>query len=111
MTDLIRYNIEHVSRYVYETPAARSVMWLCLEPRNDFDQTLRSFDAQTEPHATLSEESDSFGNNKHVITTQLQARIPRHHHAFRSRHRNRRKTANRARTRRLGRDRRMDQHL
>ena len=68
MTDLVRYNIEHVSHYVYETPAARSVMWLCLEPRNDFDQTLRNFDAQTDPHATLSEESDSFGNNKHVIT-------------------------------------------
>lgn len=68
MTDLVRYNIEHVSRYVYETPAARSVMWLCLEPRSDFDQTLRNFDAQTDPHATLSEESDSFGNNKHVIT-------------------------------------------
>ncbi len=68
MTDLVRYNIEHISRYVYEKPAARCVMWLCLEPRNDFDQSLRSFEAQTNPHATLSAESDSFSNNKHVIT-------------------------------------------
>ena len=80
MTDLIRYNIEHVSRYVYETPAARSVMWLCLEPRNDFDQTVRNFEAQTKPHATLSEESDSFGNNKTRHHSQLQARFLGDHH-------------------------------
>ena len=68
MTELVRYKIEHVSRYEYERPAARSVMWLCLEPRTDFDQNLRHFEAQTVPHANLSPETDSFGNNKHVIT-------------------------------------------
>ncbi len=68
MTDLVRYKIEHVSRYVYEHPAARCVMWLCLEPRNEFDQNLRHFEARTTPHANLSPELDSFGNNKHVIT-------------------------------------------
>ncbi len=68
MTDLVRYKIEHVSRYVYETPASRSVMWLCLEPRTDFDQSVRDFETRTEPRALLSPESDSFGNNKHVIT-------------------------------------------
>ncbi len=72
MTDLVRYKIEHVSRYAYDNPAARSVMWLCLEPRSDFDQSVRKFEAETEPLANLSAEWDSFGNNKHVITINFE---------------------------------------
>ena len=72
MTDFVRYNIKHVSSYQYENPAQRCVMWLCLEPRTDFDQTLRSFKATTEPASSLSAETDPFGNTKHVITLNLQ---------------------------------------
>ena len=72
MTDFVRYDIEHISSYQYEKPAKRCVMWLCLEPRTDFNQTLKSFTAETEPSSSLSAETDQFGNNKHVITLNLE---------------------------------------
>ena len=72
MTDFVRYNIEHVSSYSYTQPAKRCVMWLCLEPRTDFDQTLKGFQATTNPSSYLSAETDPFGNNKHVITLNLE---------------------------------------
>ncbi len=72
MTDFVRYDIEHVSSYLYERPAQRCVMWLCLEPRTDFDQTLKSFKATTQPASSLSAETDPFGNTKHVITLNLE---------------------------------------
>ena len=72
MTEMVRYIIEHVSRYLYGTPVARSAMWLCLEPRSDFDQYVRRFESKTEPSVLLSPETDAFGNNKHVITINFE---------------------------------------
>ena len=72
MTDVVRYIIEHNSRYQYSKSAARSAMWLCLQPRDDFDQHVRRFEAKTEPSVLLSPETDAFGNNKHVITINFE---------------------------------------
>ena len=69
---MVRYVIEHVSRYLYSGTVARSAMWLCLEPRSDFGQNIRSFVAKTEPMALLSPEIDAFGNNKHVVTVNFE---------------------------------------
>ena len=72
MSELAEYVIDHVSEYSYKKPVARSAMWLCLQPRNDFDQHLKHFEATTEPNALLSPETDPFGNNKHVITLNFE---------------------------------------
>ena len=72
MTGMVRYSIKHVSRFLYRKTVARSAMWLCLQPRNDFDQHVRRFEAATEPSVALSPETDSFGNNKHVITINFE---------------------------------------
>jgi transglutaminase-like putative cysteine protease len=72
MNAMVRYIIEHVSSYIYGRTVARSAMWLCLEPRSDFDQNVRHFEAKTEPSVLLSPETDAFGNNKHVITINFE---------------------------------------
>lgn len=72
MTEMIRYAIEHVSSFLYSKTVARSAMWLCLQPRSDFDQHVRRFEAATDPSVALSPETDSFGNNKHVITVNFE---------------------------------------
>ena len=72
MTEMVRYAIEHVSRYDYRKTVARSAMWLCLEPRSDFDQSVRRFEVVTEPSVYLSPETDPFGNNKHFITVNFE---------------------------------------
>ncbi len=72
MPELVRYEIEHASHYEYDHSATRSVMWLCLQPRVDFDQSVRTFEIVTEPRAYLSPETDSFGNNRHVVTINFE---------------------------------------
>ena len=72
MSELARYVIEHVTSYSYIKPVARSAMWLCLQPRDDFDQHLKQFEASIEPSVLFSPETDSFGNNRHVITLNFQ---------------------------------------
>ena len=72
MTEVVRYAIEHVSRFRYSKTVARSAMWLCLQPRSDFDQHVRHFEAITDPSVALSPETDAFGNNKHVITVNFE---------------------------------------
>ena len=72
MTEMVRYAIEHVSCFSYSKPVARSALWLCLQPRSDFDQHVRRFEAITDPSVPLSPETDSFGNNKHVITLNFE---------------------------------------
>ena len=67
MTGLVRYDIEHVSRYSYTAPVRNCVMALCLEPRNDLGQRLLRFDVTTDPLVPLNEEADYFGNTKHVL--------------------------------------------
>ena len=64
----VRYYIEHVSRYRYETPAQSCVMTLCLQPREDRGQSLREFEIKTEPAAALSSQTDSYGNTHHVFS-------------------------------------------
>ena len=67
MAGPIRYRIEHVSRYTYSAPARYCVMRLCLEPLGDARQRLLSFKVATEPSATLSAETDAFGNTRHIL--------------------------------------------
>ncbi len=62
-----RYEIEHVSRYLYTAPVRHSVMSLCLQPRDDLGQRLRHFAVSTAPPAPLNGETDCFGNTKHVL--------------------------------------------
>lgn len=61
------YDITHATRYTYALPARRSVMALCLKPRNDRGQELLAFEVATDPPAPLNAEDDSFGNVKHVF--------------------------------------------
>ena len=63
----VRYNIEHVSCYRYDTPAQSCVMSLCLRPRDDQGQSLHGFEITTEPAATLNTRADHFGNTHHVF--------------------------------------------
>ncbi len=62
-----RYTIEHVSRYLYTAPVQHCVMSLCLMPREDAGQRLRHFAVTTTPAALLNDETDCFGNTKHVL--------------------------------------------
>ena len=63
----VRYNIEHLSCYRYDTPAQSCVMSLCLQPRNDRGQSLHGFELTTEPTAVLNKQTDHFGNTHHVF--------------------------------------------
>ncbi len=63
-----RYEIEHVSRYVYSSPVRHSVMTLCMRPRDDSGQRLLQFGIATSPKSFLNAETDGFGNTKHVLT-------------------------------------------
>ena len=67
-----RYEIEHVSRYFYDTPVRHSVMSLCLMPRDDGGQRLLQFSVSTDPLASMNSETDSFGNTKHVLNIHRQ---------------------------------------
>ena len=62
-----RYEIEHISRYLYPSPVRHCVMSLCMRPRDDRGQRLLHFEAATDPPASLNCEIDSFGNTKHVL--------------------------------------------
>ena len=67
MASLIRYEVQHVSRYLYDANVRHSLMVLCLMPRNDAGQRLRSFSISTSPRSSINAEVDSFGNTKHVL--------------------------------------------
>ncbi len=67
MPDSVRYDIEHVSHYVYSAPIRHSVMSLCMRPRDDSGQRLLSFEVRTNPLSSLNAETDGFGNTKHVL--------------------------------------------
>ena len=67
MTGPTRYEIEHVSRYLYTKPVRDCVMSLCLKPRDDSRQRLLRFEAATAPPSPLNSELDCFGNTKHVL--------------------------------------------
>ena len=61
------YEIEHVSRYLYASPVRRSVLSLCLKPRNDRLQRLFSYEVITNPQAHLNSETDFYGNTKQIM--------------------------------------------
>ena len=67
MTDIVRYEIEHSSRYRYTFRARRCVMLLYLKPRSDQGQRLLDFSIETKPSASLNGETDYFGNTRHVL--------------------------------------------
>ena len=69
-----RLAIRHTSRYLYDGPVSRSVMRLCLKPLDDARQRLLRFHVETDPQAPLREETDSFGNAKHVLTLHREHR-------------------------------------
>ena len=71
-----RLEIKHTSRYLYSGPVSHSVMRLCLKPSDDAKQRLLRFHVETNPPAPLSQEMDSFGNVKHVLT------LHRAHHSM-----------------------------
>ena len=68
MAGVRRLEIQHSSRYLYNGPVSRSVMRLCLKPLDDDKQRLLRFNVETNPPAPLSQETDSFGNSRHVLT-------------------------------------------
>ena len=67
MPGALRHEIEHVSRYRYESDVRRCTMLLCLEPREDRGQRLLDFAIETRPSGGLSRERDGFGNVRHVL--------------------------------------------
>lgn len=62
------FEIQHTTRYTYAEPVRHCVMALCMRPRDDRGQTLRSFDVWTDPPSSMTTETDSFGNEKHVLS-------------------------------------------
>ena len=71
----MRYEIEHVSRYLYTAPVQHCVMALCLQPRDDRGQRLLHFEVSTVPLAPLSYETDAFGNTKHVLNVHREHEV------------------------------------
>ena len=71
----MRYEIEHVSRYLYTAPVQRCMMSLCLQPRDDGGQRLLHFEVSTAPTAPLSYETDAFGNTKHVLNVHREHEV------------------------------------
>ena len=67
MTGAVRYEIEHLSRFSYDTSARQCVMLLCLEPLQDRGQRLLDFEIGTRPLAFLNRETDCFGNARHLL--------------------------------------------
>ena len=61
------YEIEHVSRYIYSQPVTQCSMSLSLKPSEQMRQSLLDFAVHTDPDAPLSEETDPFGNAKHLM--------------------------------------------
>ena len=67
MAGAVRYEIEHLSRYSYDSSVRQCVMLLCLEPLQDRGQRLLDFEIETRPAASLNRETDSFGNARHLL--------------------------------------------
>jgi transglutaminase-like putative cysteine protease len=63
---VITYNVEHDTRYVYDTPVSTSQHLACLRPRELPYQHVRSFDLFVDPQpAHIAERVDYFGNVAH----------------------------------------------
>ncbi len=68
MSPSASFEIEHTTRYTYDEPARHCVMALCMRPRDDRGQRLHSFDVWTDPPSSMTAETDSFGNARHVLS-------------------------------------------
>lgn len=63
----LRYDVEHRTRYEYSDSVRGCVLLLCLQPAPTLGQTVRRFEIETIPAASLSPERDCFGNRRHVL--------------------------------------------
>ena len=67
MASTTRYEISHVSRYLYASPVRGCVMSLYLKPRDEPGQRLLRFEIATNPLSSMNSETDCFDNTKHVL--------------------------------------------
>ena len=72
---IARYDIEHVSRYRYSSPARHCALSLCLKPLEDPLQRLLRFEIVTDPAAPQNSESDFFGNTKQVMNIHREHQV------------------------------------
>ncbi len=63
----LRYDVEHRTRYEYSDSVRGCVLLLCLQPAATSGQSVRRFEIETIPAASLSPERDCFGNRRHVL--------------------------------------------
>ena len=77
MASTTRYEISHVSRYLYASPVRGCVMSLCLKPRDEPGQRLLRFEIATNPLSSMNSETDCFGNTKHVLNIHREPRSVR----------------------------------
>lgn len=63
----LRYDVEHRTRYEYSDSVRGCVLLLCLQPAPASGQSVRRFEIETVPAASLSPERDCFGNRRHVL--------------------------------------------
>ena len=63
-----RYRIEHLSRFQYSEPVRRCTMSLCIQPLESSRQRLWDFSVTTTPPSGFTNETDPFGNVRHVLT-------------------------------------------
>ena len=64
---VVRYHIEHLTSYYYQSPAKGCVMSVCLRPRQDERQKIIGFSLDIQPAAEPSDEIDFLGNHHHVF--------------------------------------------
>jgi len=67
MSNTVRYQIEHVTRYRYSLPVRDCSMYLALRPAEDRGQRVARFLIETEPAGSLIQVSDCFGNARHLL--------------------------------------------
>ena len=67
MAARLRYEIEHISRYRYASPASGCVMSLRLRPLEDERQRIVAFAIETTPPTRLRCTGDGFGNAQHLL--------------------------------------------
>lgn len=59
------YNIQHVTRFEYDTAVRESIMEVRMAPRDEGPQSVASFELRTYPRAEVRRHLDSFGNEVH----------------------------------------------
>ena len=67
MANIVRYQIEHVTKYRYGLPVHDCAMHLALKPMEDRGQHVSRFLIETEPAGSLFQVTDCFGNTRHQL--------------------------------------------